>query len=186
MKQTTIITLMLNFGVVCAYAQSGNVNMTLSGTAARSTFSLQGIPASEYQLSGQGTFGQFTLRAVSIGLSTPQRSTSCSGPTKVYVPVVAGGGVLRSQNGDLLKVNLTGGNDCIDFAAGQSVCTRIFQVIGGTNHFTNASGTVTLTMTVVPVLADGPTNPVLFAVTGDITGSVSGVAADQGSQGGQP
>jgi len=36
-----------------------------------------------------------------------------------------------------------------------------------------------------PVLADGPSNPVFFAVTEEITGAVPGVAAGQGSQEGK-
>jgi hypothetical protein len=186
MKQTAAMALMLHLGVAGSYAQPGNVNMTLSGTAARSTISLQGTPASEYRLAGNGAPGQFTLRVVSTSMTSPQASTTCTGPTKVYLPTVAGAGVLRSPNGALLKLNLTGGDDCIDFAAGEAVCTRIFQVIGGTNRFTHASGTVTLTMTVVPVLADGPNNPVFFAVTAEFAGTVSGMATDQGSQDGQP
>ena len=72
-----------------------------------------------------------------------------------------------------MKLNLTGGSDCIDFAAGEALCTRVFQVTGGTGRFKNASGgTVTLTMTVVPVLADASNNPVFFAVTGEVTGAV--------------
>jgi hypothetical protein len=175
---------MLNFGVAGIYGQAGPINMTLSGTAARGTISLQGTPVSEYQLAGNGTLGQFTFRVVSTGMTSPQKSSACSGATKIYFPTVAGAGVFRSQDGGLLKVNLTGGGDCIDFAAGEAFCTRIFQVIGGTGRFTNASGgTVTLTMTVVPVLVDGaPTNPVFFAVTGEVTGAVPGVALDQGSQ----
>ena len=185
-KQITTMTLMLNFGVVGVYAQPGNVNIALSGTAARSTISLQGTPASEYQLAGYGTLGQFTFRVVNTSMTTPQTSTTCSGPTKVYLPTVAGAGVFRSKNGSLLKVNLMGGGDCIDFAAGEALCTRIFQVVGGTNGFTHASGTLTLTMTVVPVLADGPNNPVFFAVTGEVTGTVSGAGTDQRSQDDQP
>ena len=185
-KQIAAVTFMLYFGVAGAYAQPGNLHLTLSGTAARGTISLQGTPVSEYQLAGQGALGQFTLRVVSTSAGSPQTSTTCSGPTKVYIPTVAGAGVFRSQSGCLLKLNLTGGGDCIDFAAGEALCTRIFQVIGGTSRFTNASGTVTLTMTVVPVLADGPNNPVFFAVTGKLTGMVSGAVADQESQDGQP
>jgi hypothetical protein len=119
----------------------------------------------------------------------PQTSNTCLGPTKVHYPVVVGGGagVLSFQDGGVLKLNLTGGGDCIDFAAGNALCTRIFQVIGGAGRYTNVSGTVTLTMTVVPVLADGsPTNPVFFSVTGDVKGIVSGMPTDHGSQDGQP
>lgn len=182
MKHIATVALMLNLGAAGVYAQPGNVNMMLSGTAARSTINLQGTPASEYQLAGNGALGQFTIRAVSNTTTSPQRSTTCSGPTKVYLPVVAGAGVFRSQNGGLLKLNLTGGGDCIDFAAGEALCTRIFQVMGGTRRFTNAFGTVTLTMTVVPTLADGPNNPVFFAVTGVFTGTVSGMAAEEERQ----
>lgn len=184
-KEMASVTLMLGLGVTGVYAQPGNVNMTVSGTAARSTISLQGTPAAEYRLAGHGTVGQFTLRVMSISMSSPQKSVTCSGPTKVYLPSVAGAGVLRADNGDLLKFHLTGGGDCIDFAAGEALCTRILEVTGGTNRFSNASGSVTLIMTVMPVLADGP-NPVFFAITGDITGTMSGVTLDQGSQDGQP
>jgi hypothetical protein len=43
-----------------------------------------------------------------------------------------------------------------------------------------------LSMTLVPVLADASNNPVFFAVTGEFTGTVSGVAIDQGPQDAQP
>jgi hypothetical protein len=89
-------------------------------------------------------------------------------------------GVLRSsQDGSLLKVNLTRGSDCIDFSAGEALCTRIFSILGGTGRFKKASGNVTLTMTVAPVV---PNKFVFFTVTGALTGRVSGVAMDQGPQ----
>jgi hypothetical protein len=184
MKNTAMLALVLSLGAAPINADPGNVNMTLSGTAAQSTISLQGTPAAEYRLEGNGTLGPFTFRTLSTSMSSPQESTTCSGPTKVYFPTVAGAGVFRAQDGSLLAVVLTGGSDCIDFAAGAALCTRIFQITGGTGGFTNASGSVTLTMTVVPVLADGgPMNPVFFAVTGTFTGAVSGVATDQERQG---
>ena len=188
MKHIATVALMFNFGVAGIYAQPGPVNMTLSGTAAASTINLRpGTTTSEYQLAGKGTLGQFDLRTVSISTPSAQQSKTCSGPTKLYLSAVAGAGVFRFENGDLLKVYLTGGGDCIDFSVGEALCTRIFQVLGGTGRYTKATGTLTLTMTVIPVLADGgPTNPVFFAVTGDVTGNLSGVTTDQGSQGGQP
>ena len=187
MKNIATVALMLSLGVASVYGQQTPVNMTLSGTATASTVDLQpGTPASEYHLTGNGTLGQFTLRAVSTSMTSPQLSRTCSGPTKVYFPAVAGAGVFRFQDGGLLKVNLTGGGDCIDFAAGEALCPRIFQITGGTGRFKNASGAITLTMTVVPVLADASNNPVFFAVTGEITGAVPGVAMDHGSQDGQP
>ena len=187
MKNITTTVLALSFGVVAVYAQPNPVNMRVSGSAAASTISLQpGMPASEYGLAGNGTLGQFTLRAVTASAPTPQRSTTCSGPTQLYLTAVAGAAVFRFDDGGLLKVNLTGGSDCIDFAAGQALCIRVFQVTGGTGRFKNASGgTVTLTMTVAPVLGDASNNPVLFTVTGTVTGAVPGVATDQGNQDGQ-
>ena len=155
--------------------------MTFSGTSAASTIDLQqpGTTNSEDNSAGNGTLGPFTFRVVSTSMTSPQKSSACSGPTKVYFPTVAGAGVFRFQDGGLLKVNLTGGSDCIDFAAGEALCTRVFQVTGGTGRFKNASGsTVTLTMTVVPVLADASNNPVFFAATGEFTGTVSGVAME--------
>jgi len=72
--------------------------------------------------------------------------------------------------------------DCIDFAALQARCTMTFQITGGTGRFKDASGMVTLTETVVPVLADASNNPVFFAATGEFTGTVSGVAMEDGAQ----
>src|SRR5262245_10179071 len=95
-KQIAAVTFMLYFGVAGAYAQPGNLHLTLSGTAARGTISLQGTPVSEYQLAGQGALGQFTFRVVSTSATSPQTSATCSGPTKVYLPTVAGAGVFRS------------------------------------------------------------------------------------------
>jgi hypothetical protein len=172
-KHVATATLLLSLGVAAAYAQPGQVNIAVSGSAAASTINLQpGTPASEYQLEGNGILGGFTLRVISAS-GAPQQSTTCSGSMKLYVPVVAGAAVARFNNGDILKVHLTGGNDCIDFAAGQALCTRVFQITGGTGRFHNASGgTITLTMTVVPVLGDASNNPVFFAVTGAVTGTI--------------
>jgi hypothetical protein len=179
MKHLATAALMLNFGVAGIYAQSAPVNMTVSGTAANSTINLTpGTPASEYNLAGDGTLGPFTFRTVST--SSPQPSNTCTGPTKLYLATAAGAGVLRSQDGSLLTVNLTGGGDCIDFVAGQALCTRIFQITGGTGRFKNASGSATLTMTVVPILGDASNNPVFFTVTGEIKGTVSRVAIGPG------
>ena len=178
MKHFATAALMLNFGVACIYAEPGSVSMAVSGTAANSTVLLTGPPASEYNLAGGGIQDPFTLRVVnSSAPSTPP--TTCSGPNNFYLASGAGAGVLRSQDGSLLTLNLTGGSDCIDFLANHAVCIRIFQITGGTGRFKNASGSVTLTMTVVPILGP-PNNPVFFSVTGDLTGIVSKVSGGQG------
>ncbi len=81
-----------------------------------------------------------------------------------------------------MKVNLTQESDCIDLAANEAHCTMNFQITGGTGRFKDASGVLTLTETVVPVLADANDNPVFFAATGEITGTVSGVAKEADHQ----
>ena len=88
----------------------------------------------------------------------------------------AGAGVFRFQDGSLLKVNLTEGDDCIDFVAQEAHCLLTFQITGGTGRFKDASGILTLTETAVPVLADALHNPVFFTATGQFTGTVSGVS----------
>jgi hypothetical protein len=92
---------------------------------------------------------------------------------------MVGAAVFRFQDGSLLKVKLTEGADCIDFLAQEAHCTRTFQITGGTGRFKDASGTLMLTETVVPVLADALNNPVFFAATGEFTGTVAGVAAEE-------
>src|ERR1700686_1668154 len=179
MKHIATVALMINLGVAGVYAQQSPVKMTLSGTAAPSTINLgTGTPTSEYNFGGNGTLGPFTFRTVSASAASPQQSSTCPSP-KLYFPTIAGGGVFRFQDGSLLKVHLTQGSDCIDLAALEALCIRSFQVTGGTGRFQGASGIVTLTETLVPVLADASNKPVFFAITGEITGVVSGVATDQ-------
>jgi hypothetical protein len=172
MKNFATAALLLAAGVT-AYAQPGQVNTTVSGSASASVVNLTpGAPASEYQLAGNGTLGPFTLRVINSS-GAPQQSTTCSGATKLYLPAVSGAAVFRHENGDLLKGTLTGGSDCIDFVANQANCIRIFQITGGTGRFNNShGGTLTLTMTVVPILSDSSNNPVFFTVTGSVTGSI--------------
>ena len=78
-----------------------------------------------------------------------------------------------------MKVTLTQGGDCIDFAADEGHCTLTLKITGGTGRFKDASGTLTFTETSVPVLADALHNPVFFAATGEFTGTVSGVSEEQ-------
>jgi len=184
MKYLATAALMLNFGVAGIYAQPGSVDMTVSGTAANSVVQLTpGTPASEYNLAGDGNLGPFTFRVVNSNAATPDFPSTCTGATKIHFAAVAGAGVLRSQDGSLLTVNLTGGGDCIDFAAGHAICTRIFQITGGTGRFKNVSGAVTLTMTVTPILGP-PDNPVFFTVTGEVKGTASKVADGPGHSNG--
>ena len=61
-------------------------------------------------------------------------------------------------------------------------CTLNFQIAGGTGRFQGASGVLTYTETALPVLADALNNPVFFSETGEITGTISGVAMEEESQ----
>ena len=181
MKPLATVALMLHLGAAGIYAQPGPLNITVSGTAAASTASLRpDAPTSEYQLTGNGALGPFDLRVLSVSIPAAQPPSTCTGANKIAGSAVAGGGVLRFADGSLLKVYLTGGSDCIDLSAGQALCIRILQITGGTGRFRNASGgTVTLTMTVAPVLGDSSGTPVFFAVTGGVSGALPRVTAEQ-------
>jgi hypothetical protein len=184
MNHIATVALMLNLGVASIYAQQMPVTMTFSGTTGASAINLQqpNTTTGEDNLAGSGALGQFTFRNITAESTMPQQSSTCSGPTKLYFVRVAGAGVFRFQGGSLLKVNMTQGADCIDLAAQEAHCTMTFQIIGGTGRFKAASGSLTLTETVLPVLADASNNPVFFASTGGFTGTVSGVAAEEESQ----
>jgi hypothetical protein len=177
MRYIVAMALMLNLGVASAYAQRHSVKMQFSGTSAPSGVDLK-LPHTnnnEETIAGNGTLGPFTFRDIRASAAAPQSSSTCSGPNRFYFPSVSGAGVFRFHDGSLLKVNLTQGGDCIDFAALQANCTFTFQIIGGTGRFKEASGVLTLTETDLPVLADSAMNPVFFADTGEFTGTVYGV-----------
>jgi len=184
MKYIAVMALMLHLGVASVYAQQHPVKMVFSGTAAPSTVNLQqpNTTNDEENYAGNGTLGPFTFRNVRAITASPQSSITCSGPNQIFLSSKAGAGVFRFQDGSLLKVNLTQGSDCIDLAAEEAHCTLTFQITGGTGRFKDASGVLTLTETVVPVLADALNNPVFFAATGEFTGTVSGVAREADRQ----
>jgi hypothetical protein len=180
-KYIAALALMLNLGVASLYAQRYPVKMAYSGTSGASAINLQqpGTTTGEENFAGNGTLGSFTLLLISAETtSPPPPPSSCSGPANIYFTRGAGAGVFRFQDGSLLKVNLTQGADCVDLAAQQAHCTLVLQISGGTGRFKDASGTLTLDETNVPVLADVFSNPVFFSSTGEITGTVSGVARE--------
>jgi hypothetical protein len=181
MKHIATVALMLNFGVASVYAHEKPVRMTFSGTEAPSAINLQ-LPEThtgEFNFAGNGSLGTFTFRNVEANGATPQPSSTCSGPTQLYFQTMVGAAVFRFQDGSLLTVKLTEGSDCIDFAAQEAHCTRTYQITGGTGRFKDASGTLILTETVVPVLADALNNPVLFAASGEFKGTVAGVTREE-------
>jgi hypothetical protein len=182
MKYILAMALMLNLGVAAVYAQHYPVKMAYSGTSGASAVNLQqpGTATVEENFAGNGALGQFTFRLVSAETTSPQQPppSTCSGPANIYFSRLGGAGVFRFQDGSLLKVNLTQGTDCVDLAAQQAHCTLTLQIAGGTGRFKDASGTLTLTETNVPVLADVLNNPVFFASTGEFTGTVSEVSRE--------
>jgi hypothetical protein len=193
MKTTKISTIflataaVLTLGVAAAYAQeSVNVKMTFSGTSENSANNLQQPNTSndEDNFAGTGTLGSFTLRNVRAISNSPSSSDTCSGTNDLFLPELAGGGVFRFQDGSLLDLQLTQGGDCIDLTTGEAHCALTFQITGGTGRFRNASGTLTLTETVLTVISDAVGNPVFFVATGEITGTVSGVSDEQDQGGG--
>jgi hypothetical protein len=182
MRHTATVALMLNLGVASVYAQHP-VMMTFSGTGAASPIDLKqpNTNTAEENVAGNGTLGPFTFRDVRAIATSPQPSSTCSG---LYFPSVAGAGagLLRFQDGSLLKVNLTQGGDCIDLVHMVGHCTLILQITGGTGRFKNASGVLTYAETALPVLADFLNNPVFFSETGEFTGMISGMAMEEESQ----
>ena len=186
MKYILAMALMLNLGVAAVYAQHYPVKMAYSGTSGASAVNLQqpGTATVEENFAGNGALGQFTFRLISAETTSPQQPppSTCSGPANIYFSRLGGAGVFRFQDGSLLKVNVTQGADCIDLAALQGHCTLTLQIAGGTGRFKDASGVLSLTETVVPVLADATNNPVFFAATGEFTGMVSGVSREADRQ----
>ena len=158
--------------------------MNYSGSNVATTINLQdGAVTDEELLAGKGALGQFTYRELHADPASPQPSSTCSGPTKVYFPTVAGGGVFRFQDGSLLTVKLTKGSSlCIDFATLLGHLTATYQITGGTGRFNAASGALTLTATWFPVLFNGPNSAVLLTSTGEFEGTVSGVAIGKEGQ----
>jgi hypothetical protein len=93
---------------------------------------------------------------------------------------VAGAGVFRFQDGSLLTVGVTAGSSiCIDLTAGVGHLTTIYQITGGTGRFKGASGTLTLTAMLMPVLYNASNLPALLTNTGEFDGTVVGVDIEE-------
>jgi hypothetical protein len=178
MKHILTVTLLLGVAVTGVYAHDKPVTMTFSGNGGASAIN-QGVPNTsnfEENVAGKGTLGAFTFRNISAGSNAPGASSTCS---TVYFPRLAGGGILRFDDGSLLNVSLTQGGDCIDFVALVGHCTLSLKIIGGTGRFKNATGWLTYTETargVVPEIGV----PVLTTEEGEITGMISGVSEEPG------
>jgi hypothetical protein len=183
-KRLATAALIFNLGSAGIYAHERPVKMTFSGTLATSTISLApDTNTDEQNLAGNGTLGPFTFRELHADPAIPQFSSTCSDPSNLYFPNVAGGGVFRFQDGSLLTVAVTAGSSiCIDLAAGVARLTTNYQVTGGTGRFKGASGILTLTATLTPALFNASNGVVLATDTGELTGAVSGVAKEDERQ----
>ena len=186
-KHIATVALMLNLGVAGVYAQQRAVKMTFSGTLGPSTLSLQpNTNTDEQNLAGNGTLGPFTFRELHADPAAPQPSSTCSpgnAPPRLYFPNVAGGGVFRFQDGSLLTVGVTAGSSiCIDLTSFVAQLTTNYQITGGTGRFKGASGTLTLTAMLVPVLFNASGGVVLGTDTGELVGTVFGVPIGEDGQ----
>ena len=189
MKHVATMALTLTLGVASVYAQQLPVKMTFSGNLvplgnlATSTLNLApNTNTDEQNLAGNGTLGPFTFRELHADPVAPEPSSTCSpgnAPPRLYFPNVAGGGIFRFQDGSLLTVGVTeaGSSICIDLTAGVVHLTTNYQITGGTGRFEGASGALTLTAIMTPVLLPG-----LLTSTGEFEGTVSGVAIGEDGQ----
>ena len=175
MKRTAMMALIFGLGVASVYAQDIHVRMMFSGTGSSSAADLK-QPASnnvEENVAGNGTLGSFTFRDIRAAAMVPTASTNCSA---TFFPALAGGAVIRFQDGTLLKLNLKEGGDCIDFVQKKATCTLMFEIKGGTGRFQNASGLLTYVENAEPVLFDAPGMSVALGTeVGEITGTISGL-----------
>jgi hypothetical protein len=181
MKRLATVALMLVLAVATAYARDEPVKLKFSGVSDTSPNNLQQPDTSNDgdNFAGEGTLGKFNVRLVRAISNTPGSSSTCAGPDDLFFTELAGGGVFRFEDGSLLNVNLTQGEDCINLAANLAHCTLSFQITGGTGRFAHASGVLTMTESVSAVLFDALGNPVIFDATGNFTGRVSGLAKDE-------
>jgi hypothetical protein len=184
MKHIATVALMLNLGVAGIYAQQGPVKMRFSGTLEpSSTINLKPDTNTDQEnLAGNGTLGPFTFRELHADKASPEFSSTCSGPTRLYFLTVTGGGVFRFQDGSLLTVKLTEGAICIDLTALVAHLTATYQITGGSGRFKSATGTLTSKSKLIPVLSDASGSVELATDTGRFEGTVSGVDIEEERQ----
>jgi hypothetical protein len=183
MKYIGIVALMLNLGVAAVYAQQPPVTLTYSGSNVATTIDLlPGTVTDEELFTGHGPLGPFTYRELHADAANPQSPSACSDPSQLYFPIETGAGVFRFQDGSLMTVNMTQGSVCVDLTANLGYLTETYQITGGTGRFKNASGTLTLTGILNPLLLDASGNPKLLTNTGKFEGRVLGVAIGENGQ----
>jgi hypothetical protein len=174
MKQLATLALILSLGGASVHAEERPVRMRFSGSIVPTSIVMQpNTITDDEQLAGDGALGPFTFRKLRTDALAPQPSATCSGASQVNIPVVAGGGVFRFEDGSLLTVGITEGALCIDFAAAAGRLIETYQITSGTGRFRGVSGgTLTLRATLRPVLVSASGQVVLLTATGVIEGSV--------------
>ena len=174
MKHLATVALILSLGVASVHAEERPVRMRFSGSMVPTSIVMQpNTITDDEQLAGDGALGPFTFRKLRTDALAPQPSATCSGAGQVNLPVVAGGGVFRFEDGSLLTVTITEGALCIDFLAAVGDLTETYQITSGTGRFRGVSGgTLTLRAMLRPVLVSDSGQVVLLTATGTIEGSV--------------
>jgi len=184
-RTLALVALVLNLGVAAAYAQQKHLKMTFSGTMLGTTINLQpGTVTDDVNLAGDGSLGPFTFHELRADSLTPrQPPATCSTP--LFFGVETGGGVLRFQDGSLLVIKLVklpegpAGGICIDLKAGMARLTETYEITGGTKRLKGASGNLTSTATVMPVLFNADGGAQLLTSTGKFQGTVFGVDTEK-------
>jgi len=179
MKRIAIVVLVAQFGVAGVFAQerSTNVRMKASGDSLATTISLgdSSTITDEETLAGDGTLGGFTFHGLRTDGSAPEPPATCA-PPLLFFAVVTGSGVFRFDDGSLLVVNITGGGGCVDLEAGVAQLIETYEVVRGTGRFAHASGTLTLTGALMPVVFNTSGNPQMLTLTGKLDGRLSGIS----------
>jgi hypothetical protein len=186
-----LMVLMLSSGVAGldareAQERSATVKMTFSGTMLATTIDLApGSVTDDVNVAGDGSLGPFTFHELHADAATPPVPaplTTCS-PLLLFLPVLSGGGVLRFQDGSLLVVEFTRrppedpqDGICIDFANVRARLTETYKITAGTGRLKGATGTLTLTATVVPRVFNAAGSPQLLTSTGRLEGTISGMS----------
>jgi hypothetical protein len=175
-RRLVLVALMLNLGVAAAHAEQRHVKMTFSGTNVATTINLQANTITdETHLAGRGSLGPFTFRELHADGAAPQPPSGCLGPS---FAVVKGAGVFRFQDGSLLIVTVVDGSGCVNPAAGKAALIVNYQISGGTGRFTDTSGNLRMTATIMPVLRNAANAPALLTNTGKFEGTILGAALE--------
>jgi len=185
MKYIAVAAVLLSLGIAAVHAQQNSIKMQYSGTNVATTINLQdGTVTDEELFAGGGSLGPFTYRELHADTASPspQPPSNCAASTQLYFPTVTGAGVFRFQDGSLLAVTMTEGSVCVDLTANVGHLAETYQITGGTGRFKSATGTLTLTGLLSPVLFNASGNPALLTNTGEFDGTILGVATEAQGQ----